>query len=71
MLHAFVLSSARRWWKFAIECHLSVIRDQRMRSQWQFAVSRAHDIVQYIDAYRSSLTAGSRYITRAQKVLYN
>lgn len=62
--------SVGQWWKFAIDCHLSAIRDQRMRCQWQFAVSRAHDIVQYIEAYRSCLTVGSRYITRAQKVLY-
>ena len=39
-----------------------------MRCQWHFALSRAHDIVQYIEAYRSSLTVASKYITRTQKV---
>jgi len=60
--------SARRWWNFAINSHLSVIQDRRMRCQWQFAAARAHDIVQYIDAYRCCLTVGSRYATQAQKV---
>ena len=69
-LCSFICFSVHRWWKFAIDCHLSVIQDRRMRCQWQFAVSRARDIVHYIDAYRSCLTAGSRYVTRAQKVSY-
>ncbi|XP_029434245.1 vacuolar protein sorting-associated protein 13D isoform X2 [Rhinatrema bivittatum] len=50
-----VTGNCREWWNFALNANLSVIREQRRRLTWEFALHRARDAVFYVDQYYSKL----------------
>ncbi|KAK6169767.1 hypothetical protein SNE40_020756 [Patella caerulea] len=47
-----------KWWKFAINCHLSRIHEERQRNTWDFILERSRILVDYYDTYMSHLTEG-------------
>nr|XP_015192573.1 PREDICTED: vacuolar protein sorting-associated protein 13D isoform X1 [Lepisosteus oculatus] len=46
-----VMGNCREWWLFAINANLSAIREQRRRSNWDFALRRACDAQLYTNLY--------------------
>ncbi|XP_055954829.1 intermembrane lipid transfer protein VPS13D [Patella vulgata] len=53
-----VKQSPRKWWKFAIHCHLSRIHEERRHNTWDFILERSRILVDYYDSYLSHLTEG-------------
>ncbi|XP_071113916.1 intermembrane lipid transfer protein VPS13D-like [Haliotis cracherodii] len=51
-----VKNSPRKWWTFAINCHLSKIQDRNKRHTKAFMLERAGKAIAYTKAYTSVLT---------------
>ncbi|XP_044308193.1 vacuolar protein sorting-associated protein 13D isoform X3 [Varanus komodoensis] len=50
-----VTANCREWWRFALNAHISEIREKRGRSSWEFVLHRARDAVSYTDIYYKKL----------------
>ncbi|XP_048240313.1 vacuolar protein sorting-associated protein 13D-like isoform X2 [Haliotis rufescens] len=51
-----VKNSPRKWWTFAIDCHLSKIQDRNKRHTKAFMLERAGKAIAYTKAYTAVLT---------------
>uniref|UniRef100_A0A665WW62 Vacuolar protein sorting 13 homolog D n=1 Tax=Echeneis naucrates TaxID=173247 RepID=A0A665WW62_ECHNA len=52
-----ISGNCQQWWMFAIQANLSEIREQRQRSNWDFALQRARDAQSYTSLYFRRLRA--------------